>query len=218
MKTKITFLTLVLSISLINCKQKPEFQNYKFADKPLVFNCPTINEKLFSEAVYAFEQDIYNHYNKNRTKPSLPVAYSQFLRNSVYGNVPFSEIITPHTLEILNVLKQDEDLWQLTENSNLNYHSNLLKCISSGIKDTNLRTTLNALIETNSMSPKLFGTPLMSRYKFLNSDKLLSAYVAFDMYYAKMYNEDFTNITFKNTDSLTPKTQENKRLPIPKQN
>ena len=43
------------------------------------------------------------------------------------------------------------------------------------------------------MSTRLFGAPLMSNYRDLLKDKYLAAYVAFDLYYAKLFNKDLSN-------------------------
>ena len=47
------------------------------------------------------------------------------------------------------------------------------------------------------MSPKLFGTPLQRKYNSVIKDKYLAAYVAFDLYYAKLFSVDLSQIKEK---------------------
>ena len=67
-----------------------------------------------------------------------------------------------------------------------------MHCISQNIANPDLKTTFNALLSTNSMSPRLFGAPLVSSYSLALNDKYLAAYVAFDLFYAKLFDVDFT--------------------------
>ena len=87
-------LAITLIISLISCKKENTFTDYKYADKPIVISCDGINSKLYQEALYTFEDDIFNYYKKNNPNTSLVKTYSQFIRNAVYGKVKFEEIVS----------------------------------------------------------------------------------------------------------------------------
>ena len=76
----------------------------------------------------------------------------------------------------------------------MNYKSPLFNCIANNIQNKDLKTTLHALVSTNSMSPKLFGASLTSNYSAAMRDKYMAAYVAFDLYYAKLFNLDLSNV------------------------
>ena len=208
MNSKITILALLLITILFSCKNEAQFTNYKYADKPAGFTCEGVNQKLLNEALYSFEDDITKHYNKNVKNPRLEQAYSQIIRNSVYGRLKLEDIISKHTINVFNALKNESDLWDANNTkSHLNYKGKILKCIANNIKDKNLKTTLNALISTNSMAPKLFGPTIISKYRNVLSDKNLAMYIALDLFYAKFFDLDLTTI---NTDKPEKKVDLNK--------
>ena len=57
------------------------------------------------------------------------------------------------------------------------------------------------------MSPKLFGTPLMAKYRNTLSDKHLALYVALDLYYSKLFDIDLSQV---NLDKPEKKVDFNK--------
>lgn len=183
-------LTIALVITLSGCKKEIVLSEFKYSEKGIVLNCDKFDLKLLNEAVFSFENDIEEHYSKNNQK-NLTLAYSQFVRNAVNNRVKYEEITSLHTLAIFEVLKSKSNLWNLQNaNSKLNYTSDVFNCISTNIQNNDLKTTLNALITTNSMSPKLFGAPLNTGYRSAVSDKYLAAYIAFDLFYAKLFDVD----------------------------
>ncbi|MEP3837871.1 MAG: hypothetical protein ABJM36_09495 [Algibacter sp.] len=197
MKSKITTFTFLLVITLFSCNQGSQFTDYKYADKPATITCEGVNLKLLNEALYSFEDDIAKHYNKGNRAPRLDQAYSQIIRNSIYGRLKIEDIASKHTVAVFEALKKEEDLWDATNpKSHLNYNSKVLNCISSSIKDSSLKTTLNALISTNSMAPKLFGPALVSKSRNALSDKSLAMYITLDLFYAKMFDIDFSKVNF----------------------
>ncbi|MDB2462485.1 hypothetical protein N9W61_00035 [Algibacter sp.] len=207
MKSQITTLTFLLVITLFSCNQKSQFTDFKYADKPATITCEGVNLKLLNEALYSFEDDIANHYNKGTGAPRLDQAYSQIIRNSIYGKLKIEDIASRHTVAVFEALKKEKDLWDANNpNSHLNYKSKVISCISNAIKDTSLKTTLNALISTNSMSPKLFVPALVSKYRTALNDKNLAMYIALDLYYAKMFDIDFSKV---NLDKLEQKVDFN---------
>ena len=203
MKTKLFKLfILTLAISLVSCKKENTLSesDYKFADKGIVLTCENVNSKLYSEALFAFENDILSFYSRSRPKTSLLQAYSQFIRNTNLNRVKYEDIVSTHTVKIFEALKNEKDLWDANNpKSNLNYNGPLIKCIAINMQNKDLKTTLNALISTNSMSPILFGRPLLSNINFstLINDKYLSSYVAFDMFYANLFNKDLSKVNDK---------------------
>ncbi|WP_298555256.1 hypothetical protein [uncultured Algibacter sp.] len=198
MNSKITLLTFLLFFIAFSCKKESPFSNFKYADKPVAFECEGVNAKLLNEALYSFEDDITNHFNKGKQNRRLDQAYSQIIRNSVFGKLKLEDIISKHTVEIFEALKNEDDLWDAANTkSHLNYNSTTLSCIANNIKDSNLKTTLNALISTNSMAPKLFGPALVSKYRNALADKNLALYVALDLYYAKLFDIDFNKVNLE---------------------
>jgi hypothetical protein len=181
MKFKLTRIAFLLIFTVLSCKKEPNFSDYKYADKPLVFNCEGVNNKLLNEALYSFELE---------------------------------KIVSKHTLDVFNALKSENDLWDANNiKSRLNYSGAVMNCISNGIQDKSLKTTLDALMSTNSMSPKLFGSPLTNKYRNALNDKNLAMYIALDLYYAKMFNVDFSQVNFDNSgqkvdfNHLPPQTE-----------
>lgn len=198
MKTKFNLIVFLLVLTLVSCNQKNTFNDYKYADKGIVIECEQVNTKaLLNEALFSFEDDITKFYNKGN-QTNINTAYSQFIRNAIYNRVNYTDIVSPHTVKIFEALKEENSLWD-AENptSYLNYNGPIIKCIANKIQNKSLKTTLNALIETNSMSPKLFGAPLMTNYRSATTDKALAGYIALDLYYAKLFTVDLSNVKEK---------------------
>lgn len=206
---------IALTISLISCKNENALSEYKYADKGLVLSCENVNSKLYSEALFSFENDILKNYGKNNPNASLVQSYNQFIRNAVYGRIKYTDIVSPHTIKVFEALKNENDLWDANNpKSYLNYNSPLVKCIAINMQNADLKTTFNALLETNTMSPKPFGAPLMSNYRLVVQDKYLAAYIAFDLFYAKLFNIDLSQVSNKpeqevDFNKLPPKTNTN---------
>ncbi|WP_242205864.1 hypothetical protein [Aestuariivivens insulae] len=196
MNTKINSIAFLLVLTLLSCKKEQTFSDYQYTDKGMVLNCESIDTKLYNEALFAFEDDIVNYYSKD--KPTQVRAFSQFVRDAVNNRAKYADMVSPHTLKVFQALKNEADLWDTNNpKSHLNYNSTFFKCIASNIQDNDLKTTLNALVSTNSMSPKLFGTPLTSQYSLALKDKYLAAYMAFDLFYAKLYDVDLSRVNME---------------------
>ena len=203
MNLKTTLFALLLAFTFFSCKNENTFSDYKYQDKPLVIACDGVNSKLYQEALYSFEDDLIKYYEKSSQKRTLIQAYSQLLRNSIYGKMKYEDVISEHTLKVFEALKNEEGLWDLNNaKSRLNYNSDIIKCILNNMQDKNLKTTFNALITTNSISPKLFGPPLMSNYRTTLNDKYLTTYIALDLFYAKLFDIDFTKVNFEKPEPL----------------
>ncbi|WP_139205197.1 hypothetical protein [Algibacter pectinivorans] len=201
MKSKITTLTFLLVITLLSCNQESQFKDFKYADKPETITCDGVNLKLLNEALYSFENDIITHYHKGNGTPRLDQAYSQIIRNSIYGRLKIEDIASKHTVNVFEALKKEDNLWDANNpKSHLNYNSKVLNCIANSLKDTSLKTTLNALISTNSMAPKLFGPALVSKSRNALNDKSLAMYITLDLFYAKMFDIDFSKVNFERTE------------------
>ncbi|WP_166968000.1 hypothetical protein [Yeosuana marina] len=191
MKTKIYIATFLFVCTLISCK-KETFTDYKFADKPIALPCNNLDSKLYNEALLSFEKDILNFFGKDN-KTNLRISYSRFLRLASYNRVDYKKIVSEHSLKVFEAIKNDTDLWETNNTAtHLNYHGKLMDCISKNVKSADLKTTLNALLTTNSMSAKLFSAPIASNYNAVINDKALACYVAFDLYYAKLFDVDFS--------------------------
>jgi hypothetical protein len=197
MNYKFNLMVLVLVFTFLSCKNDTNttLATYKFADKGIVLNCEGTDSDLINEALFAFEDDINTFYSKASPSPNLGLSYAKFMRDAINGNVNYSEILTPHTVEVFKVLQTKSDLWD-TKNteSHLDYYSSFFSCMANNVQDKSLNTTLNALLSTNSMSSKLFMPALTSRYREVVNDKYLAAYIAFDLFYAKLFEVDLTQV------------------------
>jgi hypothetical protein len=197
MNFKFNFMLLVLVFAFFSCKNETStsLSTYKFADKGIVLNCEGADLNLINEALFAFEDDINTFYSKASPNPSLGLSYAKFMRDAINGNVNYSEILTPHTVEVFKVLQTQSDLWDTANTeSHLNYYSSFFSCMANNVQDKSLNTTLNALLSTNSMSSKLFMPALTSKYREVVNDKYLAAYIAFDLFYAKLFEVDLTQV------------------------
>lgn len=203
-KQKFSAVVFLVAILFMGCNNQPKektLSDYKFSEKGIVLNCDGFDAKLLNEALFSFEEDIIKHYGKNN--PNVARAYSQFVSYATRSRVKYTEVVSPHTAEIFEVLKTKSDLWNPNgTKSKLNYNSLVFKCIVDNISDANLKTTLNALSTTNSMSPKIFGPALQSKYALAMQDKYLSAYMAFDLFYAKLFDVDLSKVGEKPAEKV----------------
>ena len=205
MKTILKFTFLLATVITFNSCKKEITIDYKYSDKESVLKCDNVNKKLISEAVYTFEEDIKNFYaNKKFT---LRNAYSFFINGATNNRIKYEDIVSKHAISVLDALKQESDLWDLQSNiSQLNYNNDFIKCIANSIKNERLKTTFNALLNTNSMRPNLMAAPLSDNLTSVINDKNLSAYIALQYYYANLVNIDFSKIDFDKKEVGTEKT------------
>lgn len=197
MKSTFNLILFLGALTVVSCKKENTFNDYKFSEKGSVITCDNQNTALINEALFSFEADIAAFYAQNGQE-NVPNAYGQFLRAASINRIKYADIVSPHTVKVFEALKNENDLWDANNpNSHLNYKGNLLDCISSNLKDKKLKTTYDALVATNSMKPELFGTPLARNYRAATSDKNLAAYIALDLYYAKLFNLDLSNVKEK---------------------
>ncbi|MWW25892.1 hypothetical protein [Algibacter lectus] len=197
MKSTINFILFLGALTVVSCKKENTFNDYKFSEKGSVITCNNQNTALINEALFSFEADIAVFYAQNGQE-NVPNAYGQFLRAASINRIKYEDIVSPHTVKVFEALKHVNDLWDANNpDSHLNYKGDLLECISSNLKDKKLKTTYDALVATNSMKPELFGTPLARNYRAAASDKNLAAYIALDLYYAKLFGIDLSNVKEK---------------------
>lgn len=202
MKPNFNLITFLLVLTLFSCKNENSFSEYQYADNPVVLTCGDFNSKLYHEALYAFENDILAFYSKTGKNTSQTQAYNQFIRTAVYGRTKYEDIVSAHTLKVFEALKNENTLWDANNTkSHLNYNSSIISCIANNIQDSALKTTFNSLITTNSMSAKLFGAPLISKYRTAIKDKYLATYIALDLFYAKLFDIDFSKVNLNKPES-----------------
>lgn len=184
------FFAITLLISLVSCKKEAALE-YKYAGSPKVLACDFPKEQLYNEAVYSFEKDIANLYDKKGQ--SVSKAYSLFVANALNGRLKIEDLASEHSFNIAKALKEDTTIWNTNgKDVTLNYSAPFMDCIANNIKISGFKTTFNSLLATNSMRPLLILTPLRTSARQLQGDGSLKTFVAFEYYYAKLMNMDPT--------------------------
>ncbi|MGB1308288.1 MAG: hypothetical protein ACPG6B_05215, partial [Oceanihabitans sp.] len=193
MKSTIQLLLVAFIFTLTACKnQGTSFSDYKYADKPEIIKC-NVESKILNEALYAFENDIQNQYDKNLN--SINHAYNSFARQiNSRRPIPFKEFISKHTITVAKAL-QETDIFI---NGKVNYQSEAISCLAENMVDSDIKTTFNALLTTNSMSRDLFGPALQAYSSKVASDKHLGLYMALEYFYAEAVKIDYTDVDFEN--------------------
>ena len=154
------YITIFLAFTLLSCNKKNSFKDFKFSDQQPVIVCKNQNNELLNEALYSFENDLNRHYSR-LSGQNLTLAYSRFINAAVNNRIKLTDIASKHSVLVFQALK-NEDLWDADNpRSHLNYNSPFFKCLIKNIKEKQLQTTLEALLETNSMSPDLFGKKVL---------------------------------------------------------
>lgn len=203
MKLKLAVLTLCLC--LFNCKedsQKVTFDNYKYSQQNIL-DCQNVDTALFQEALLSFEDDILNYYTPDQAVYSR--AYSLFVSQAIANKIDYSKMVSEHSKSILDALKLDENLWTTNpDGSKVNFSHPFFTCVGENMKDEPLRKTFNALIQTNSMSMRMFGGQLRRKTFDMKDDKYLATYVALDLFYGKFYDLDLSKASSNANQTVKP--------------
>lgn len=201
---KLILLSTITVLFFSNCKKEQPI-TYLYPDQPQTLNCNNIDTKLFSDAYYAFEKAITTQSQNVNKRPNYTVPAASALRNFIgrsKGTLRIDNYITKETLEVFNNLK-NQDIWK---NNQLKNNAAIADCIGNHIANTGIKTTFNALRQTEDLDAKLMAAAiadlgLFDQYK----DKALMTYAALDLYYAKFFELDLTKITL--LEANTPANQ-----------
>ena len=177
---------------LIGCQEKPSF---KYQDQPDIIDCSDINYPLIKEAFYAFEEDLFR-YSGDTSKSDLESAYNRWIYPSQDNEFDIKTLVSPYTVELFQRLQDEEpQLFNLKSvDSNLNYDNAFIKCIVDNVRDEELRVTFKALVDTGTMSPKLFGDRLIFNLLKVTRDPYMRYYVIMEYGYGRMFFNDFSEI------------------------
>ncbi len=189
-------LVAAISVSVLSCKKEATI-TYKYADKPLALKCENVDEKLFNEAYYAFENAIVIHAKNTNRRPNTTVTSESALRTFITrsrGNLKITDYVTEESLEVFNNLKSLA-IW---DGAQLKNKAAVTECIGNLISNPTIKGSFNTLRTVESLSPKLMVSSIVDNRTVRDQfkDKALMTYVAFDMYYAKFFNTDFSKTTF----------------------
>ncbi|WP_040279086.1 hypothetical protein [Psychroserpens damuponensis] len=201
---KYKLILLAISLCLFNCKDETKTKeqspnqivdfDYKFPSVQKLIDCEGVDNGIYQEAIQSFEEDLANFYTPGT--PVLSRAYSLFVSQAISNKVDYSKMVSDHTKKVLEALKQDKTLWTTNpDGSKVDFSHPIFKCIGENIKDEQLQQTFSALIETNSMSIRMFEGQLKRNTFGMKDDKYLAAYVALELYYGKIYDRDLSKST-----------------------
>jgi len=189
-------LAAVISVSVLSCKKEATIE-YKHADKPATIACEGVDEKLFSEAYYAFENAILIQAKNTNRRPNFTITVDNALKNFISrsrGNIRITDYVTEESLAVFNLLKT-QDIWNGPQ---LNSKAEITECIGNSISNKTIKGTFNTLRSVESLAPKLMVSAMTDNRAIRDQykDKALMTYAALDLYFAKFFNTDFSAVTF----------------------
>jgi len=195
-------LAAVISVSILSCKKEATIE-YKHADKPTTITCEGVDEKLFSEAYYAFENAILIQAQNTNRRPNYTITTDNALKNFIArsrGSIKITDYVTEESLAVFNLLK-DQDIWNGPQ---LNSNAKITECIGNSISNETIKGSFNTLRAVESLTPKLMVSAITDNRAVRDQykDKALMTYAALDLYFANFFNTDFSAVTL-----LTKKAQ-----------
>jgi len=177
-------ISLFLIITLSSCEQKSQFK-YNHKDKAQVIQCDITIDALLNEALYVFEDDISKSYKENEGD-GINIAYARYVYVGFAGTAEYERVASQNALDVHKALLEQNILIKNGFKSNLNYNHPAVQCIVDKMEDKALSQTINALIDTNTMDPKLFATRMRSSGRSAVKNKYVSMYIALDTYFQKL--------------------------------
>jgi len=195
MKKNNILLFITTSLLLLGCKKPLEYQ---YQDRPQLVDCPGIDKALLHEALYSFQEDIGKYYNKlsdldPQSNQYYIAAYQKFVYFGYSGEAKFDEIVSAHSLQVLEELKKQKDLWNIGQGkSNLNYNSELVSCLFDHISDEDIQQTLKSLRQVDYLSPQVLANPMRQNVMKIVGDSYLATFTMLDAYYQYLLNYDLS--------------------------
>lgn len=174
--------TLCTSVLIFNsCKESANTTvsiDYKYnAEIKLLTNCKIQHVDLLGEAIYSFENDITQAYNKANRNPMR--SYQMFINNLRTKKFDMASVASKHSLKIAKALQNSG----YYKNGLLDLESEVGACIFDNIKDQKLKTSLTALKNANSLRPNIVLATLSNYTINFTNDKNLTAFLALEYYY-----------------------------------
>lgn len=189
-----TIILALCTLLFLNCepeKKNTASMDFSYADQPRLIKCSGMDTLLLNEALYSFQDDITKHYTSDNE--NLPLSYRNFTNDAIIDRAEYATIISEHSKEVFKTLKQTPGLWRVSGDSyTFDFEGPLFACMVENIKDSDFKTTLNALLKTNSMSSRMITEPLRQKTFLMKEDPYLASIVAFDLYYGKMFDLDLS--------------------------
>lgn len=192
---KNNFILLLSAVFVMMGCEKP--MEYKFQDKPQKVDCPGLDKSLMHEALYSFQEDIGAHYNlytdyKKGSSTYYMEGYAQYVYFGFSGSAPYGEIVSSHSLYILDRLRDEPDLWTSKQGMvNLNYNSDYVSCLFSSILDEELRNKMLSLKDVGYLTPQIIAETMRVNVIQVVQDPYLAMYMALDSFYQPLMNRNF---------------------------
>ncbi len=174
---------LILLLFIISCNKQAD-NNYRYLHREQVVICSEDTDNLLNEALYAFEDALMSKYSPESRL--LNPAYGGFVYVGLEGTAEYERILNPHLIWIYESLKKKGIIVHSASKSDLNYNHPAVKCIISNIEDTELKTTITALVNTNSMNPELFNSRLRNFGRDAEKKRYEALYIALDSFYQRI--------------------------------
>ena len=179
-KYSLLLLTILLTISC----SKP--LDYKYQGKNLTINCNGIDIDLAKEAYFSFREDLAN-YPKNKDpntgRKNYQYSLAAFVYSGASGDADYYAIASPHTLAILEKLRQDKNIWININTGELNYNSEFLSCLINNIDNEDIKVSLNSLKEVNGIHTYSLAEKYRKNISDAETDNYLAMFLTFETYY-----------------------------------
>ena len=182
---------LLLAFIYTNCKPAPKI-DYKFGEEKNLFPCSSVDMDLIKEAVYVFEEFIFENYSFNAPDKEK-AAYFNFLKNSEVKLMPMGEKFDDHIKNVFYALKTEESLWSGTQDQKtLNLDHEIIKCIIENINIEAIKPVFKTLAESKTLRGEVLAPTLRSYFNKIEEDRALATYIALDLFYAKIFQFDLS--------------------------
>ena len=179
---KISILFAIV-ISFLSCKESIEYQ---FTESPETIRCEGLDYDLAHEAYYSFREDLANYTKKTKVsvdRMDYQYSLASFIFNGASGDADYSAIASDHTLRILDLLKQEKQIWVNTDTGELNYNSEFLTCLIDNIQNEEIKTSLTSLKQVNGIHKYSLAETYRMKVMHAEKDNYLAMFFAFETYY-----------------------------------
>ena len=180
---KILSILFAITITFLSCKKPVEYQ---FIESPETIKCNGLDYNLAHEAYYSFREDIAIYTKKtNLSVDQLNYKFSlaSFIFNGASGDADYGAIASKHSLRILELLKQEKQLWVNTETGELNYNSEFFTCLIDNIQNEDIRISLTSLKQVNGIHTNSLAETYRIKVMEAEKDNYLAMFFAFETYY-----------------------------------
>ena len=190
LKMKKILLVLFIGLFFINCEKENNI-NLKYTNEIKLINCETSDSLLVNEAIYEFEKNLNDAFNKDGK--NIARTYTTFINQIIQKRFIVNEFATPHSLKIAKELNNSN----LFKNETFDFDTELSNCLFNSIKNNSLKTSLNALKKANSLRDNVLLPTFQNEARNFYNDKYISTILAFRYYYPLLINLEEKDLVSK---------------------